>query len=695
MNSQAPDPPRPHTARVKRRAARRLFNRWLTTAQARGTFFFVIFALIGVIGGLVGAFFRLVLTGLRSVAFQSNEGLFDAAKSLPWHWVVLIPAAGGLVAGLIIHFALKGQRGAGVAEIMEAVALRDRKVGLRSSIWKSLAALSLMGTGGSVGREGPIAQVSAAVSSKISRFLGLSAERRNILLGCGVAAGMAATYNAPLGATFFVMDIIFANYAMDVFGPVVVAALSASLVTRALVGPNPIYDIPEFQSPDAWEYIFFALLGVAAALAGRLFILVLDRSSKYCGRIPAPLYVKTLIGGVGIGIIGIWLPQVWGNGYEGVSLALTGGLAIWMLAACFMAKILATSLTLGSGGLGGVMTPTLFIGAALGGLIGTGIHTLLPGMIQEPNSYALVGMAGLLAATTHAPIMATFITFEMSGNYAMILPLGLCAAVAALTSRWLGSNSIYTERLRKRGLDLDAVIEESALHAIRVEDVMRRDIPVVRPEVPLRVLLDRFLHAHRNLVHVVDPPGNYLGLIDLQDVVAATEDPSLRDVLVAVDLTRQVPAVLPGDPVAAVMERFWFQEYGELPVLSDQGERFLGVVTRRDVLGAFDREVLRRKVLTVRYRQGKGIQEKQLPLLGDFGIEEIAVPPAAIGKTLAEIDLPRRFHLNALAIHRPGKKGMEELIPPPADLELAAGDRLVLLGPRDNLKSFVEQKMSS
>jgi CBS domain-containing protein len=278
----------------------------------------------------------------------------------------------------------------------------------------------------------------------------------------------------------------------------------------------------------------------------------------------------------------------------------------------------------------------------------------------------------------------------MSGNYSMILPLGLCAAVGALSSRWLSRTSIYTERIRRRGLDLDAIIEESALHAIRVEDVLRRDVAVVPPETPVRMLLDRFLDANRFLVHVVDSEGKYHGLVVLQDVVAATEDSSLQDVLVAYDMTRQVPAVMPRDPVARVMERFWFQEYGELPVLSEpSGGRFIGIISRRDVLGAFDREVLRRKLLTARYRQrGEPIPEPQLPLLAAYGIEEIPVPAAFVGQSLIELDLPRKFQLNALAIHRPGKERVEELIPPPADLKLDAGDRLVLLGLKENLAKF-------
>jgi CIC family chloride channel protein len=606
---------------------------------------------------------------------------------------ILAPAGGALLAGLIIHVVLKGSAaGGGVAEIMEAVALRQRSLGLKASLLKSLGSVLMMSSGGSLGREGPCAAVSAAISTRIAHLLHITPSRRNILIGCGVASGMAAVYNAPLGASLFVMEVVIGNFAMDVFGPLVAASVMATLVSRALWESGPIYEVATFIPSGVGEYFILGLLGIPCALVGNAFTGTLQRFTDLCQTVKIPPVLKVTLGGLLVGVLGIWLPHVWGNGNDALAGTLNDQFPIHLLAAICVGKIVATSLSLGSGGLGGVMTPTLLVGATFGALVSHLIQPLGTGFATQPGAYALVGMAGVLAATTHAPIMATFLTFELSQEYGMILPLGVCAGVSALMARRLKKNSIYSERLARKGLDLDAAIEETALQAIRVEDVVWRNPPTVPPGMPARSVMEIFLQSRRHLLHVVGEDGTYYGLIAVQDIYPAAEDRNLDDLVVAMDLARPMPAVTPESPVPEIMEKFWFQEYGELPVLrGTRPQKFAGVVTRRDILGAFDREILRRRSLTARYKLGLQPAGANLPLVGDFALEEVPVPSSMQGKTLAEIALPRTFSLTAVALKHGPPDAQVETIPPPLDHEFEPGDRLILMGRRSDIASFSRQ----
>jgi CIC family chloride channel protein len=676
------------TAEISR-TYRRLIIRSRATLRGERGLYFVLFVAVGAMGGLAASGFRWLASGFQAVYFAHYGSMIEAAEHLPWYMRIVAPAGGAFLAGLVVQYLLRGARGEGISEIMETVLLKRRNLTVRSAILKPLAALLLMGSGGSVGREGPILSLGGALGTWMAHLLRLTPARRNILIGCGVAAGMAAVYNAPLGASLFVMEIVIGNFAMDVFGPLVAASVTAALVGRALTEPGPIYSIPPFSPASVREYFILGLLGIPCALAGIFFTTIVERVGKILGKVTLHPIVKVTLGGAAVGILGIWLPQVWGNGYESVAQVLNGKFALGWLAAIFAGKMLATSVSIGSGGMGGVMTPTLLVGASFGGAIGSMIHQLAPTFTSEPGAYALVGMAGVLAATTHAPIMATFLVFEMCQDYAMILPIGVCAAASALMSRRWKRESIYAEKLARRGVDLDAAIEESALQAITVEDVLWRDPPTVPPEMPARALMERFLQSHRHLMHVVDSAGQYYGLISIQDMLATSEKTDLAEIVLASHLARSIPSVGPGDPVSLIMERFWFQEFGELPVLRGADPpRFVGVVTRRDILGAFDREVLRRRILTARYRMGPKPASSILPLVGDYGVEEVPVPRSFLGKTLAELALPSTFRLTVLALKRGPMENPEEIIPAPGDRPLEPGDRIVLMGRKVDIASL-------
>ncbi|HET6373299.1 MAG TPA: chloride channel protein [Candidatus Polarisedimenticolia bacterium] len=653
--------------------------------------YIVLIVSMGLIGGLVGVLYRASLTLFQVIYFASSANILEIAEDLTWPWRLAAPAAGAFIAALIVRLGLKDTEGEGMSEILEAVVIKEKFLRVRRALWKGLSSLVAIGSGGSLGREGPITNISAAIGGRISELLHVSPERRRILIGCGVASGMAAAYNAPIGSSLFVMEVIIGNFAMDIFGPLVVASVVSTLVSRGIAG-GAIYQVPEISMVSTWEFLPYVLLGIGCAVVGRLFIGTLAATQWIFSRIPLPPYGRAALGGLGVGAIAIWVPHVMGNGYEGVNLALNGALPLKLLAFALAAKLLATGLSIGSGSSGGVFTPALFLGAMLGALTGDAAHSLWPGATAPPAAYALVGMSGVLAATTHAPIMSTLMVFEMSLNYNLILPVMLCSGIAALLSRALKRESIYTERLRQRGVDIDLAIEETALQSIRVEDVMWTNPPTVTPQTSLRRLVDSFLHMRGGgSLHVVDDHGSYHGMIDVHALLTAAEQKELGDLLIAGDLARQIPHVGAGEPVSNVTEKFWFQEHGEVPVISGgPEEKFLGVVTRRDILRAFDREVLQRKLLTARYapgQSGAGHRRSMVDLPAEFAIEEIPVPFTLIGRTLSDLDLPHNYLLTALSL-KPAGDGQPEVIPPPVGVALREGDRLVLVGRRPDLARF-------
>src|SRR5262245_43384333 len=525
------------------RSFRRLVVRARAALRGERAFYFVLFVIVGAVGGLIGGAFRWLGHVFQTIYFADSGSLLEVASRLPWYMRILSPAGGALLAGIIIHYILKGSAGGGVSEVMESVAFRQRSLSPQTTALKSLGSMLLMTSGGSVGREGPIVALSSAVSTWIAHLLRLTPARRNILIGCGMAAGMAGVYNAPLGASLFVMEVVIANFAMDFFGPLVAASVTAALVSRALGEAGPIYEIPQFSPVSITEYFVFGLLSVPCAFAGYFFTTVLERISGMLVALKLHPVVKITLGGAAVGTMGIWLPQVWGNGYDAVGQTLNGMFPPQLLIAIFFGKMVATSISIGSGGLGGVMTPTLLVGAAFGGLFGHLLHPLYPALFSEPGAYALVGLAGVLAATTHAPIMATFLTFEMCQNYAMILPLGVCAGASALMARRLRRASIYTEKLARKGIDLDVLIEESALQTIKVEEVMWADPPTVPPGMTARAVMERFLQSRRHLLHVVGEDGHYYGLIAIQEMLATAEDRNLDELVIAMDLARPMPSV--------------------------------------------------------------------------------------------------------------------------------------------------------
>lgn len=403
--------------------------------------------------------FRALLAWLLAALYGRHD-VVSAFVALPAWARILYPTLGGGCAGTLVWIARRDGRAQGVGDVMEAVVFGRVKLSLRASLLKSLGSLLAIVSGGSIGREGPLIQIGGAIGSTVAGFANVGSRRARTLIAAGTAAGFAAAYNTPLAAVLFVLEVVVGIVALDAILPAIVATTIATALTRALVGGGPIYGAREFQLTSSSELLAHALLGVLAALVGQLFMRALSLSERWSrsSRLPQPLLAA--LGGLFVGLLALRLPSVTGNGYEPLNVLLDGGFSLAMIATLAVAKLLATSASVGSGSPGGVFTPTLLIGAALGACYGSLLARLFGAhAVGSLGAYALVGMAATTAATTHAPMMAAVLVFELSGDYAIVLPLLLATALATLVSRRLRRESLYTAELRARRVPWELTME--------------------------------------------------------------------------------------------------------------------------------------------------------------------------------------------------------------------------------------------
>ena len=428
------------------------FKLLLNYFQTSETIFLLFFAtLIGVGAGFGAIIFRWMITFFENIFFTQGQHTLAFLGS---YYVVIIPTIGGVIVGLIVYFFAREAKGHGVPEVMLAVAIGGSRIRPRVAAIKALVSSICIGSGGSVGREGPIVQISSALGSTIGQLFRLSEDKIRILIACGAAGGIAATFNAPLAGIFFGLEVILREYGTRYFSSVVLSAVTATVISRTFLGSSPAFVTPPYELLSSYDIIFYFVLGLLAAIVGRLFIKVLYKCEDLFDAINMPSYLKPALGGLLLGLIGLYFPQIFGVGYPSIEKTLNGQLGPFLVFGLIGLKIIATSLTLGSGGSGGVFAPSLFIGAMLGSSFGSFLHLLFPGISVSPGAYALVGMAAVFAGAAQAPISAILILFEMTGDYKIMLPLMIACVISTLVVKWISSDSIYTMKLSRRGIDI-------------------------------------------------------------------------------------------------------------------------------------------------------------------------------------------------------------------------------------------------
>jgi CIC family chloride channel protein len=649
-------------------------------AHNENALYFTAVCLVGLLGGLAGAGFRWVLALLTGVVWGGGDMVL-AALDAAWYERLLIPVAGGALAAAALLLAGRRVTRGGFPEIMDLVALGGSMIRLTAALRRSLSSLMTLASGGAVGREGPMSQIAAALGSRVGRSFRFPEDRIRILVAAGMAAGFAAAYNTPIAATVFVLEVIIGSFNVLFLGPAVVAAAISTIVTRFIAGAGPIYPGVSHGMVSPWEIGPYLVLGFLAGLGAVLFQLVLQGMYATWQRARLPELVRTPLGGLALGALALAWPWVLGNGYETINMVLAGQLAIGLLAVLFFAKIMATSVTLASGGSGGVFTPTMFLGAMLGGVFGALLHSAFPDQMGTAPAYALAGMGGLIAGTTHAPFLAIILIFELTQSYEIVLPAMLTSIAAYWTARAIRRTSIYEEELRRRGMSWEGSPQERLMRSLAVRDIMVGDVALHPETLPLERIVEIFQGSRELQIYVGDADGRLMGIIELHEVKRILGEEEFTPLLIAADLVTDIPVVTPDDSLVEVNEKLWLRDMGQLPVVdTDENRRFLGIVTRRDVLGAFDREILKRNALLAKVRAVEGAGFDYLELPAETQMAKVVVPAALVGKSLLEARLREERGINVLAIERIDAAGRRHRVAPAADTVLRRGDVMVVIG---------------
>lgn len=642
--------------------------------------------IVGLGAGAATIAFTELISAFDWVFFDRLGGALDGLRD--WK-VVIIPAVGGLLAGPIIFFLALEAKGHGVPEVMLAVETASGRIRHRVALVKSIASAITIGSGGSAGREGPIVQIASSVGSSIGQLARLSDDNVRLLVAAGAAGGISATFNAPIAGVFFALEVILRHFNVRNFGVVVLSSVVAAAIAHARFGNDPAFSIPPYRLESPMEFSLYALLGIAAALVALLFTWLLYRTEDVFDAMALPGWVKPALGGLGLGLLGLWFIDVFGAGYGtgpsrfAIPSVLAGERPLDVLIALAGLKILATSLTLGSGGSGGVFAPSLFIGAMTGGAFGQVVNDAFPAFTAPAGAYATVGMAAVFAGAARAPITAIVILFEMTRDYSIILPLMTAVVISTVVAQVITSDTIYTIKLRRRGVEIGVVGErrpEPLLATIPVGQAMSRSFEVVPTDMPLSQLLETFSgKAREGALPVVDGQRRLVGIVTTTDIQRALAR-NLPELTVGDIATRSLVTIHPDQTLDEAVRRMSSQSLRQLPVVSrSDPSLLLGMLRRSDVFASYAQAASRR-----------GAPRRLSPLdrLEAYGTEvvEFTVPQGSslAGQSIQEVDLPDESIV--VSVIRDGRAMI-----PRGPMRLLAGDRLIVVAARGTREAVLER----
>ena len=560
---------------------------------------FALAILIGAGAGLGAIAFRWLIVEFTWIFTATSDYSAVGPAANPWipqfgpWFVVLAAVVGGLIYGPMIELFAREARGHGVPEVMLAVAERGGRIRPRVAVIKSLASAVCIGSGGSVGREGPIVQIGSALGSALGQLVHTSESRLRLMVACGAAGGISATFNAPIAGVFFGLELILRDFEVESFGAVVLASVVADIIGRAAFGSHPFLVLPGFAIGSPWDFLLYAGLGVLAAAVGVTFMRVLYGTEDLCDRLwHGPSWLRPGVGGLVLGLLLVALPQMYGVGYPVLERAIRGEYVLGFLVLLLIGKIVATSLTIGIGGSGGVFAPSLFMGAMLGTAYGDLMHQMLPGIAGPAGAYGVIGMAAVFAGAAQAPITASIIIFELTGDYQVILPLMFAVVLATGVSRVLTKESIYTLKLRRRGIDIRRGRAANLMEVLTVGSAMR-PVPAALPEqMALGQVIARFTNDGWGALPVVDAGGAYRGTVTFRQVEQAMRDNALDTV--AGELAQETPSLAPDETLEQALQLSLPHGDDGLPVLDRDSHRLIGWLTHRDILSAYHAHLERR-----------------------------------------------------------------------------------------------------
>lgn len=560
-------------------------KQWTRHYWLDSSFLIAIAALIGIGTGFAAIGFKMLIGLSHTLFFSGGDHLLGSF--LGRYYIIFIPALGGLLVGPLVYFLAREAKGHGVPEVMAAVAEKDGILRPRLVLVKAFASAITIGSGGSAGREGPIVQISSAIGSTVGQLLRVQPDIMKTLVACGAAGGISATFNAPIGGVLFAQELILGRFASRNFILIVISSVFSAMISRVYWGDTPAFKVQPYAMVSPEELGFYLVLGIICGLFAVLYIKTLYKAEDIFDSIrQVPEYFKPVIGGLLVGCIGLYFPQVFGVGYENIEKVLSNSYSWLLVFTLLFAKLIATCLTIGSGGSGGVFAPGLFMGSMLGGSFGFLVDKFFPYITAPPGAYALVGMAGVFAGTSQAPITGIIIIFEMTGDYKVVLPLMIVCVISALVARGLSPETIYTQKLARRGLHLRAGNNVDLMASMPVEAVMTSEVKTLDGKMSLAQAKETMLKMNYTGYPVVDGE-NMVGVVTYEQVLHAIRDDSNSRLLNDI-MGKEVISVHPRETIGMVMAKMAEGDVGRLPVVDPEDHhKLLGIISRSDIINAY------------------------------------------------------------------------------------------------------------
>ena len=654
------------------------------------TFMIIIAIIIGVLGGFGGIAIRALIKFISLIAFEGPDSLLQNIINSPWYLIILIPMIGGLIVGPLIYFFAPEAKGHGVPEVMQAILLKGGFIRARVAIIKAIASAITIGTGGSVGREGPIIQIGSSIGSTVGQFFRVPNKRLKTLVGCGAAAGIAAAFNAPIAGALFAVEIILMDFAVAQFSPIVISSVMATVISRMFEGDFAAFLVPKYELASPYEIIFYFILGALSGIVSYLFIKALYYSEDvFDNKFKFPEYLKPVVGGLLLGIIALAYPQIMGVGYESINIALKGDMLWYIALILIFTKIIATSITLGSGGSGGIFAPSLFMGAMLGYFFGSFVHSYFPNITAPANAYALVAMGGLVAGTTRAPITAIIIVFELTSDYRIILPLMITCIISTIISSKLSRESIYTLKLLLRNINIKEGTESNIIEGIPVDEVYSKKFDTVNATDNFSKVINTVIKSKSPEYPVIDSKGRILGVLSLNDVKGFLyEKDILQNVLIANDIANtDFEVVIPDDTCAEALDKISkLNQEGVAVVNNRRDKKIIGMLWRKDIQDAYLKAIEVREISSnIASSIVMKDDEPEVRFLEGYVISEIPPPRSFIGKSIKQLNIRAKFGVDVLSIKaKVKKKEVVQAIPSP-DYIIKENDTLVVAGETGNI----------
>lgn len=662
-------------------------------SQTEYVFVFALAIIVGLLTGFAEVILKLIIEFFTDLFFSNNTTSENKFKDYTWVFLVILPSIGFIITQLLMQVLSIKAKMHGVSQVIYSILLKHGLIKPIAPITEGITSAITIGTGGSVGPEGPAIYLGAGIGSLVSKIFRVNPKRMQILSAAGAGAGIAAVFNAPIAGALFAIEIILMDFHFNQFSVVVIATVFATFVSRSLLGDVASFSSVQYQLHNGFEFLLFAVLGVFSGLVSFLFIKFLYWLEDFIKtKLRINKYLKALLGGILLGAIGLILPEVLGVGYDVIDNFLKNKI-IWYIALILIfAKIFTTSLTLSSGGMGGIFAPTLVIGASLGSFFGYIFNYISPELAPQPEAYVILGMAGLLSGTIHAPITSIIMIFELTKNQDFILPAMITCVISIAISRRLIRESIYMQPLAKNNLLLPQMTELNILNSIPVKEVNTSNYLIISENENLKLIISKLLKQNISVLVVEDNFEKFIGLITMDYVREILLDQDvLGELVIAGDIAKKnCPIIKESDTLKTAWDVMNQSKSDYLPVSDDEDSfKIVGVISRKDLDEIYNQEIKKFDMsMNLASSLTLSNAEHGIPIFGQFVLQEMEIPKSFLGKTIKELDIRNRFKIEIILIKSIDKRNNTQVIIPTGNYKFIKNDRIVISGNQNDINKF-------